>query len=44
MSFSLRGCGVVLKSDIEKRDKAFAKIGRTPHEPVVSSLFIHSVH
>ena len=43
MAYALRGCGVVLKSDIDKRNKAFAQSGRTPGQPVVASLFIHSV-
>lgn len=43
MAYSLQGCGIVLKSDIEKRDRAYAKFGRTAADPVVSSLFIHSV-
>jgi len=33
----------VLKSDIDKRDRDFARVGRTAAQPVVSSLFIHSV-
>ena len=43
MAYALQGCGIVLRSDIEKRDKAYAKVGRTAAQPVVSSLFIHSV-
>jgi hypothetical protein len=43
MAYALRGCGIVLKSDIQKRNKAFAQFGRTPGQPVVASLFIHSV-
>jgi hypothetical protein len=43
MAYALRGCGIVLKSDIDKRNKAFAQSGRTPGQPVVASLFIHSV-
>jgi hypothetical protein len=43
MAYALRGCGLVLRSDIEKRDRAFARVGRTAGQPVVSSLFIHSV-
>ena len=43
MAFALRGCGLVLRSDIERRDRAFARVGRTAGQPVVSSLFIHSV-
>lgn len=43
MAYSLQGCGIVLKSDIEKRDSMYAKVGRTAAQPVVSSLFIHSV-
>jgi hypothetical protein len=44
MAYSLQGCGLVLKSDIEKRDRDYAKFGRTAADPVVSSLFIHSVY
>ena len=44
MAYSLKGCGVVLHTDIEKRNKDFAKFGRTPMQPVVASLFIHSVY
>jgi len=43
MAYSLQGCGIVLKSDIDKRDRDFARVGRTAAQPVVSSLFIHSV-
>ena len=43
MAYALQGCGIVLRSDIEKRDKAYARVGRTAAQPVVSSLFIHSV-
>lgn len=43
MAFALQGCGVVLKSDIDKRNKVFAQVGRTAGQPVVASLFIHSV-
>jgi hypothetical protein len=43
MAYALRGCGIVLKSDIDKRNKAFAQNGRTAGQPVVASLFIHSV-
>jgi hypothetical protein len=43
MAYALRGCGIVLKSDIDKRNRAFAQSGRTAGQPVVASLFIHSV-
>eukprot|EP00961_Rhodomonas_salina_P225703 3051760-Rhodomonas_salina.1 len=42
MAYALRGCGVVLKSDVQKRNAAARKVGRRPVPPVVSSLFIHS--